>query len=230
MLSYRVQCISCSKACHCSETCTNRPFRKEKKIKIVKVRNFICGLHQLCPPQVCITRAENTVILVCCICSLTFFFSRNFSAIISLKDYLPFQTEFCGWGVEAAEPISKGEFIIEYIGEGSVLDWTLAYMFIYIEAFFRITLPCLIFCFLFWGFWRPGCELYRLRSLFYSSSFRCFRKHLLTVVFLYQLLMMRCAKKGCGTWNIEEWRTFTCVKFEKILQLMLLSRGIHLAF
>ncbi|XP_044463656.1 histone-lysine N-methyltransferase ASHR3 [Mangifera indica] len=58
----RVQSISCSKACHCSENCTNRPFRKEKKIKLVK-------------------------------------------------------TEFCGWGVEAAEPISKGEFIIEYIGE-----------------------------------------------------------------------------------------------------------------
>ncbi|KAG8639474.1 histone-lysine N-methyltransferase ASHR3 isoform X2 [Manihot esculenta] len=58
----RVQCISCSRACRCPENCTNRPFRKEKKIKIVK-------------------------------------------------------TEFCGWGVEAAEPISKGDFIIEYIGE-----------------------------------------------------------------------------------------------------------------
>ncbi|KAH9806245.1 Histone-lysine N-methyltransferase ASHR3 [Citrus sinensis] len=65
----RVQYISCSKACHCSETCNNRPFRKEKKIKIVKVNSC------------------------------------------------PFQTEFCGWGVEAAEPINKGEFIIEYIGE-----------------------------------------------------------------------------------------------------------------
>jgi SET domain-containing protein len=29
------------------------------------------------------------------------------------------QTEFCGWGVEAVETIEKGEFIIEYIGEGS---------------------------------------------------------------------------------------------------------------
>ncbi|KAK9274761.1 hypothetical protein L1049_022013 [Liquidambar formosana] len=58
----RVQCISCSKACHCSEICTNRPFRKEKKIKIVK-------------------------------------------------------TELCGWGVEAAESIKKGDFVIEYIGE-----------------------------------------------------------------------------------------------------------------
>ncbi|KAJ9689094.1 hypothetical protein PVL29_014640 [Vitis rotundifolia] len=58
----RVQCISCSKSCHCSENCTNRPFRKEKKIKIVK-------------------------------------------------------TELCGWGVEAAESINKGDFVIEYIGE-----------------------------------------------------------------------------------------------------------------
>ncbi|XWS27243.1 hypothetical protein CRYUN_Cryun26dG0098000 [Craigia yunnanensis] len=58
----RVQCISCSKACRCPETCTNRPFRKEKKIRI-------------------------------------------------------FKTELCGWGVEAAEPINKGDFVIEYIGE-----------------------------------------------------------------------------------------------------------------
>ncbi|XP_052180792.1 histone-lysine N-methyltransferase ASHR3 isoform X2 [Diospyros lotus] len=58
----RVQCISCSKACRCSELCSNRPFRKEKKIKIVK-------------------------------------------------------TELCGWGVEAAESINKGDFVIEYIGE-----------------------------------------------------------------------------------------------------------------
>ncbi|PKU72037.1 Histone-lysine N-methyltransferase ASHR3 [Dendrobium catenatum] len=28
--------LSCTKACHCSEMCTNRPFRKEKKIKVVK--------------------------------------------------------------------------------------------------------------------------------------------------------------------------------------------------
>ncbi|XP_057430251.1 histone-lysine N-methyltransferase ASHR3 [Lotus japonicus] len=58
----RVQCISCSKACRCSENCSNRPFRKEKKMEIVK-------------------------------------------------------TLLCGWGVEAAEAIEKGEFIIEYIGE-----------------------------------------------------------------------------------------------------------------
>ncbi|XP_050215222.1 histone-lysine N-methyltransferase ASHR3 isoform X2 [Mercurialis annua] len=58
----RVQCISCSRACRCSGNCTNRPFRRDKKIKIVK-------------------------------------------------------TEYCGWGVEAAELINKGEFVIEYIGE-----------------------------------------------------------------------------------------------------------------
>ncbi|ERN07128.1 hypothetical protein AMTR_s00019p00119370 [Amborella trichopoda] len=58
----RVQSISCSKACSCSELCTNRPFRKEKKLKIVK-------------------------------------------------------TQYCGWGVEAAEPIKEGTFVIEYIGE-----------------------------------------------------------------------------------------------------------------
>ncbi|KAM0963709.1 hypothetical protein ACFX1T_022713 [Malus domestica] len=37
----RGQCISCSKDCHCSENCTNRPFRKEKRIKIVKTEH--CG-------------------------------------------------------------------------------------------------------------------------------------------------------------------------------------------
>ncbi|XP_021276511.1 histone-lysine N-methyltransferase ASHR3 [Herrania umbratica] len=59
----RLPCSSiCSKACHCPETCNNRPFRKEKRIRIVK-------------------------------------------------------TELCGWGVEAAEPINKGDFVIEYIGE-----------------------------------------------------------------------------------------------------------------
>ncbi|WCJ30169.1 Histone-lysine N-methyltransferase ASHR3 [Euphorbia peplus] len=58
----RVQCISCSRACHCPDSCTNRPFRREKKIKIVK-------------------------------------------------------TQLCGWGVEAVEPINKGDFIIEYTGE-----------------------------------------------------------------------------------------------------------------
>ncbi|KAH9618394.1 hypothetical protein KSS87_021409 [Heliosperma pusillum] len=61
-LPLRVQSISCSKACRCSDSCTNRPFRKEKKLKIVK-------------------------------------------------------TGLCGWGVEAAESINKGDFVIEYVGE-----------------------------------------------------------------------------------------------------------------
>lgn len=44
----RVQCISCSKACRCLENCNNRPFRKEKKIKIVKFRlNFVDGEWRL---------------------------------------------------------------------------------------------------------------------------------------------------------------------------------------
>ncbi|GMJ15620.1 ASH1-related 3, SET domain group 4 [Hibiscus trionum] len=55
----RVQCISCSKACRCPESCTNKPFSKEKKIRIVK-------------------------------------------------------TELCGWGVEAAEPIKKGDFVTDF--------------------------------------------------------------------------------------------------------------------
>ncbi|WOL08616.1 histone-lysine N-methyltransferase ASHR3-like isoform X1 [Canna indica] len=33
--------ISCSKACHCSDMCRNRPFRKDKKIKVVKTE--YCG-------------------------------------------------------------------------------------------------------------------------------------------------------------------------------------------
>ncbi|XP_072980718.1 histone-lysine N-methyltransferase ASHR3 isoform X2 [Typha angustifolia] len=33
--------VSCSKACHCSDMCTNKPFRKEKKIKVVKTSH--CG-------------------------------------------------------------------------------------------------------------------------------------------------------------------------------------------
>lgn len=37
----RVQCISCSKACHCSDMCSNRPFRRDKKIKVVKTE--LCG-------------------------------------------------------------------------------------------------------------------------------------------------------------------------------------------
>ena len=37
----------------------------------------------------------------------------------SEKCLFSFQTELCGWGVDAAEPINKGDFVIEYIGEGS---------------------------------------------------------------------------------------------------------------
>ncbi|XP_057830983.2 uncharacterized protein LOC131041790 isoform X2 [Cryptomeria japonica] len=39
----RVQSMSCSKACRCSEVelCTNKPFRKEKRIKIIKTKS--CG-------------------------------------------------------------------------------------------------------------------------------------------------------------------------------------------
>ncbi|KAL8152163.1 hypothetical protein V2J09_009923 [Rumex salicifolius] len=55
-----VGCTNCRPKC--GEGCVCRPFRKEKKIKIVK-------------------------------------------------------TEHCGWGVEAAEEINNGDFIIEYIGE-----------------------------------------------------------------------------------------------------------------
>ncbi|KAH7674912.1 Histone-lysine N-methyltransferase protein [Dioscorea alata] len=33
--------ISCSKACHCADSCQNRPFRKDKKIKVVKTK--LCG-------------------------------------------------------------------------------------------------------------------------------------------------------------------------------------------
>ncbi|CAL5020960.1 unnamed protein product [Urochloa decumbens] len=54
--------MSCSKNCRCSDLCTNRPFRRDKKIKIVK-------------------------------------------------------TERCGWGAVALEPLEKGDFVIEYVGE-----------------------------------------------------------------------------------------------------------------
>ncbi|KAH9314627.1 hypothetical protein KI387_023254, partial [Taxus chinensis] len=37
----RVQSMSCSRACQCSEMCTNKPFRKEKRIKIIKTKS--CG-------------------------------------------------------------------------------------------------------------------------------------------------------------------------------------------
>ncbi|XP_059285496.1 uncharacterized protein LOC132038994 isoform X4 [Lycium ferocissimum] len=37
----RVQSISCSKACHCSDMCSNRPFRRDRRIKLVKTE--LCG-------------------------------------------------------------------------------------------------------------------------------------------------------------------------------------------
>uniref|UniRef100_A0ACD5YCN0 Uncharacterized protein n=1 Tax=Avena sativa TaxID=4498 RepID=A0ACD5YCN0_AVESA len=54
--------MSCSKNCRCSDLCSNKPFRKDKKFKIVK-------------------------------------------------------SEGCGWGAVALEPLEKGDFIIEYVGE-----------------------------------------------------------------------------------------------------------------
>ncbi|KAM0870563.1 hypothetical protein ACQ4PT_039935 [Festuca glaucescens] len=54
--------MSCSKSCRCSDLCSNKPFRKDKKFKIVK-------------------------------------------------------SEGCGWGAVALEPLEKGDFIIEYVGE-----------------------------------------------------------------------------------------------------------------
>ncbi|KAE8814763.1 histone-lysine N-methyltransferase ASHR3-like [Hordeum vulgare] len=61
--SCRSVSISCSQACKCSKKCTNRPFRREKKIGVVK-------------------------------------------------------TEHCGWGAIALETIEKGDFVIEFVGEG----------------------------------------------------------------------------------------------------------------
>ena len=40
--------ISCSKACHCADSCQNRPFRKDKKIKVVKACLFSLSVsHEL---------------------------------------------------------------------------------------------------------------------------------------------------------------------------------------
>ncbi|TKW40246.1 hypothetical protein SEVIR_1G233400v4 [Setaria viridis] len=63
----RALSLSCSRNCRCSGLCTNKPFCKDKKIKIVKT-------HQ------------------------------------------------CGWGAVALEPLEKGDFIVEYVGE--VIDDT----------------------------------------------------------------------------------------------------------
>jgi len=37
----RVQSMSCSKACKCSDKCCNKPFRKDKRLKVVKTQH--CG-------------------------------------------------------------------------------------------------------------------------------------------------------------------------------------------
>ncbi|KAF2919885.1 hypothetical protein DAI22_08g168900 [Oryza sativa Japonica Group] len=39
--SCRSLLVSCSRACHCSDECTNKPFRRQKKIEIVKTQ--YCG-------------------------------------------------------------------------------------------------------------------------------------------------------------------------------------------
>ncbi|CAN4113290.1 unnamed protein product [Withania somnifera] len=39
----RVQCISCSKACRCSDICSSRPFRRDRKIKLVKLLMMPCA-------------------------------------------------------------------------------------------------------------------------------------------------------------------------------------------
>ncbi|CAO2046545.1 unnamed protein product [Urochloa humidicola] len=58
----RALSTSCSKNCRCSDLCTNKPFCKDKKIKIVKANQY-------------------------------------------------------GWGAVALEPLEKGDFIIEFVGE-----------------------------------------------------------------------------------------------------------------
>lgn len=51
-----------------------------------------------------------------------FFFFLNFGPSNINKHFVwcvtAYQTELCGWGVVAAEPISKGDFVVEYVGEG----------------------------------------------------------------------------------------------------------------
>ena len=56
--------------------------------------------------------------ILICIFSVCIPFGMKFLNIC-YQYMLLIQTELCGWGVEAAETINKGEFIIEYIGEGS---------------------------------------------------------------------------------------------------------------
>lgn len=46
-------------------------------------------------------------------------FPFGFSPLVIIYD--AYQTELCGWGVVAAEPIGKGDFIVEYVGEGNFM-------------------------------------------------------------------------------------------------------------
>jgi len=55
--------MSCSKNCRCSDLCTNRPFRKDKKIKIVKVLDFLgTFVTNLFTPHFC--SAHNSVAML----------------------------------------------------------------------------------------------------------------------------------------------------------------------
>lgn len=44
-----MQSMSCSKDCKCSHNCSNKPFRKDKRLKVIKVRFFkhTCLLRQM---------------------------------------------------------------------------------------------------------------------------------------------------------------------------------------
>ena len=91
----------------CSENCNNRPFRKEKNFKIVKVWNFTTLRWT---KHICIIFWGVSLLLGLSITKYYYQLPYMFFSI---------QTELCGWGVEAADTIDKGGFIIEYIGEGS---------------------------------------------------------------------------------------------------------------
>ena len=42
-----------------------------------------------------------------------FYFDYNHNSLF------PLQSEGCGWGAVALEPLEKGDFIVEYVGEGT---------------------------------------------------------------------------------------------------------------
>ncbi|GAV77697.1 SET domain-containing protein [Cephalotus follicularis] len=68
--------------------------------------NFICSEDCVCRVQ-CISCSK------ACRCSET----CNNRPFRKEKKIKIVKTELCGWGVEAAEPLKKGDFVIEYIGE-----------------------------------------------------------------------------------------------------------------